>query len=248
MRCLLRIFDLGRANPVTSPSDLDILMQMNWKFTLLIFCFSFGLVQTASLAATKDDFQRPSTATDIRESSSGPDTDPINRETLAEPLPTEPFTEEEKAKLFQIERDKWGRHHFGIHLIGKNGNVLKTESTFNEWGLGFLYSYDADFDRSWDGQLDLYNSKILSVQLGQRNYFSRYERLYLPYWKLAVGSAYNSDEGFSTFFDLKRISAFALVGLADIGDHNKDYYLEMGLGYALIGFQFHIQGGYTIHF
>lgn len=173
---------------------------------------------------------------------------PLDEATIAKPAALSSLSETEKAKLYEAERQRWGDRHLSLGLIDRFGNFLKKEENTSALGLGLMFSQDVDFDHGIDYGFEVLNSNILTLQLAQRNYFTDYERLYLPYWKLGVGTAYLASEGVPTLFDLKKLNAYLSAGLGDLTNDNRKYFVEFGMGYSLIGLQMFISTGFNRNF
>lgn len=174
--------------------------------------------------------------------------DILDASTLMKPSAVKELTASEKAQLYATEREKWGERHIGLHLVSRLGQVIKKEDTTTAFGLGLIYSQDVDFDHGFDYSMEVLNSNLLALQMAQRNYFVDYDRLYLPYWKFGLGTAYLGSEGVATLFDLKKLNLFISAGLADLTNDNKKFYLEFGAGYSMIGTQLWIASGINRNF
>ncbi|MNL03711.1 hypothetical protein D3C87_1242560 [compost metagenome] len=121
------------------------------------------------------------------------------------------------------------------------GNYIEADEYIR--GLSFVIRY-APLDHEqivWDYQVDVNSDNLVGFSAARRWYCCPGDK-FDPYARVSVGSYLDGKAELAGFVDLKRWRVRAAWGFG------KSFNTEMGVGYALAGFDLYIQTGYIFLF
>lgn len=200
--------------------------------TLVLTCL---LNHAPSYAATTEQQSKPSISVeqDLDDDRNLERSDLEGTTTLTKP-PTVPMTDSERASLTRINSRP--QLSFGVHGGVIAGQVLD-ETGYSSTQVGIMLSKEVKWHTRWDLEAELISNRAMGFGIGRTVAIEEWEENSAPYYKLAVHHVFDSADGLSTFGQIKRFHARAIIGWDDLFEERHRYYSEVGVGFGLLGSQ-----------
>lgn len=138
-----------------------------------------------------------------------------------------------------------GDKFLGIQVAMISGDLQETSQNLSLFAYGFTYIYKDQPERSWDFGLAGSDKNVVVMGIGRRFYFEN-DYFFKSYYKYSVFNFIRSGDLTSALINFRNFKAAAVIGAADLFEHDEMFSGELGIGYGQAGLMTLI--GLSIHF